>query len=194
MAPGRQAVLQAPQPLQRLGATPDAPLDDRTLRVFDMGNKIEDWIVDLIKAEGIEIETQVRVEDEKLNVTGYADAVVKYGKEKEVLEIKSKHSRAFWYMNKKGEGANRQHMYQVWLYLHLLKIDQGSIIYVSKDDSAILQYAVSRKDKQLEKEVMDILNTLNRCWKDKVYPPLPGSKSWQAKYCNFHKQCLAHGA
>jgi len=177
--------------LGRLGKQPDVPLDDRTLRVFDMGNKIEDWIVDLIKAENIDIETQVRIEDEELNISGYADAVIKHKKEQEVLEIKSKHSRAFWYMDKKGEGAQRHHMYQVWLYLYVLKIEQGSIIYISKDDSSILQYSVRRDDEQLKTEVMDILDMLNRCWKEKILPPLPDSKSWQAKYCSFHKQCLA---
>ena len=180
--------------LQRLGKEPDEPLDDRTLRVFDMGNKIESWVVDLIKAQEVEIETQVRVEDAELNITGYADAVIEVKGKKEVLEIKSKHSRAFWWMDKKKEGTMRQHQYQLWIYLYLLKIDRGSIIYVSKDDLSILQYLVFRNDKQLEKEVMEIINSLNRAWKkqDPSLLPLPEKGSWQAKYCRYHKQCLKY--
>lgn len=177
--------------LNRLGKAPDSPLDDRTLRIFDMGNKIEDWIVNLIKLQGIDVETQVRVEDKKLNLTGYADAVIKYKNEREVLEIKSKHSKAFWWMDKKGQGAQRHHMYQLWLYLYILKIDRGVIVYVSKDDSAILQYVVFRNDATLKKEVMNILDTLNNCWEKKILPPLPERGSWEEKYCGHHKQCIA---
>lgn len=179
--------------LKRQGKLPDMPLDDRTLRVFDMGNKIEDWIVDLIDSqEDIKVETQVRIEDLDLNVSGYADLVVKYKGEKEVLEVKSKNSKAFWWMDKKKQGAQRHHMQQLWMYLYVLNIDKGRIIYVSKDDSAILEYPVFLNDASLKKEVMDQLELLNKAWKaqDITLLPLPEKGSWEEKYCSFHHQCV----
>ena len=178
--------------LQRQGKLPDKPLDDRTLRVFSMGNKIEDWIVDLIKAQNTKVETQVRIEDKKLGISGYADLVLEHEGIKEVVEVKSKHSRSFWWMNKKGEGAQRHHQYQLWLYLYVLGIEHGEIIYVSKDDLSILQYPVLLSDKSLKKEVMEQLNLLNKAWKAKdiTLLPLPEEKSWQEKFCNYHNQCV----
>ncbi len=177
---------------ERLGVKPDTPLDDRTLRVFDMGNKVERWIIDLIEAHQINMETQVRVEDKKLGVSGYADAVIEYDGEKEVLEIKSKHSRSFWWMDKKGEGAQRQHQYQIWTYLYLLNIAKGSIIYISKDDLAILQYPILLNNKELKKEVMEELRLLNLAWekKDTSVLPLYDEKDWRSKYCRYHTNCL----
>lgn len=181
------------QYLSRLGVKPDEEIDDRTLRVFQMGNHIEEWVVDLIKKqEGYEIETQGRVFDEKLNLSGYYDLKIKNletGKEI-INEIKSKQSRSFWYMDKKGQGAQDSHKMQLWSYLYGTGIEEGRIIYVSKDDMSILEYPVFLKDKVLEEVVLNQLQILNEAWRLKL-PPLPAPKdSWQAKYCSHHKKCL----
>ncbi len=176
--------------LQRLGHKPDKEIDDRTLRIFDIGNKIEDWVVDLLKSQkGVIVETQTRVEDLKLNVSGYSDVIVQYNGEKVLYEIKSKNSRAFTWMDKKGEGANRHHEYQIWMYLKLLGLDKGNIIYISKDDMRVLEYPVMLANKSLEQEVMSWLDTMNKCWEKRELPPLPDKNAWQSKWCNYHKQC-----
>ena len=184
------------QYLQRLGNKPDQEIDDRTLRVFDIGNKLEDWMVNLLKEskeleEGIiKIETQVKVQSSELDLRGRADLVIEKQDLKRVYEIKSKHSKAFWYMDKKGQGAQREHEYQIWTYMYLLGIEQGSIVYISKDDLAILEYPVLLNNEQLKKEVLNYLEQLNYCWENKIMPPLIDAKSWQARYCRYHQQCL----
>jgi len=184
--------------LKRIGAQPDEgkEIDSRTLRVFDMGNKIEDWVVELLKKQNkYKIQTQQRIFNEEYNFSGYDDVEIldKETKEIEIVEIKSKHSRAFWYMDKKGQGAMIHHKMQLWSYLNFReagKINKGKVVYISKDDSAILEYPVFLNDKKLKTQIIDQLEILNESWKEKV-PPLPAPNgSWQAKYCNFHKQCL----
>lgn len=177
--------------LERLGKDPDTTFDERTLRVFDMGKKVEDWLIDLLRKQA-EVEDQVRVEDKELNISGYIDVIVKKGDEKKVYEIKSKNSRAFWYMVKKGEGAMQQHRMQLWTYLYLLKEEEGEIVYVSKDDLEIQQYPVYLEDKELKKETLGIIKKLNEAWekKDGSILPLYPKDDWRAKYCNYHKQCV----
>jgi len=179
--------------LERLGGDPDTKIDFRTLRVFELGNQIEEYIVGKIRArtesEGYKIETQVRIELPEVDVTGYADLAITKDLEQEVWEIKSKNSRAFWYMDK-GEGANEHHKQQVWLYLKALKMARGRIIYLSKDDGTIREYVVRLDDKELEKGIMDQLNILNKCWKEKKLPPVAKTGTWQAKFCNYHLQCM----
>jgi len=178
---------------ERLGIKPDKELTERELRVFDAGRIFEDWIVGLIGGqEGVEVETQTRVEDKELNISGRLDLLLSYQGEKKIYELKSKHSRAFWYMVEKGEGANRQHEYQLWLYLKMMKVKEGSIIYVSKDDLAIQEYPVRLDDKKIEGEVMAELNVLNRAWKfkDATLIPLVPNDSWKARFCRYHSHCL----
>lgn len=50
----------------RLGEWKPPPPNDRELRVFDVGNQMEKWLVDLIKGQG-EVETQIRLYSEKWN-------------------------------------------------------------------------------------------------------------------------------
>jgi hypothetical protein len=179
---------------ERLGIKPDKEFDGRTLRVFDVGKMFENWVMGLITDQvGVKFDTQVRVEDKKLNVSGLADLVLDYQKEKKVYELKTKHSRAFWYMVEKGEGANRHHQYQLWLYLKLLKIKEGSIIYISKDDLTMAEFPVLLSDKKIEAEVMNELDLLNRAWKmkDPTILPLPEKNDWKAKYCRYHSHCLS---
>lgn len=181
--------------LERSGVEPDEDYDARTLRVFSAGTKFEEWILGLAKeslpGSGITLEEQVRIKDEALGVSGYADCVVGLpGGNKLVYEIKSKHSRSFWYMGKMKEGAMKQHKMQVWVYLKVLGIPEGRILYISKDDLSTLEFPVKLDDADVEKLVMDELAMLNEAWSKKLPPPvLFDSKDWRATYCRFHKSC-----
>jgi len=178
---------------ERLGVKPDKEFTDRELRLFDVGQKTENWIIEQLSLNpNVKAESQVRVEDKKLGVSGYADLKIVLNGQTELLEIKSKHSRSFWWMEKQGEGAPRHNQYQLWLYLWLLGIDTGQLIYISKDDMTILQYPVLRKDEQLKKEVMNEIKLLNESWekKDPSILPLYDDKDWRSKWCRYHSHCL----
>ena len=57
---------------ERLGNKPDYEFDSRTLRVFNVGNLMEDWLVGKLKTQEdiVKVETQIKVEDIDLNITG----------------------------------------------------------------------------------------------------------------------------
>lgn len=185
--------------LERLGVEPDEEFDERTLRVFSAGKKFEDWILDLA-LEGlkgspdaqISLIREVPAKLEDWGVSGRADAVVEVSGEKVVYEIKSKHSRAFHWMSKKGEGAMRQHEMQLWVYLKALNIPEGRILYISKDDLCFLEYIVRLDDTVLGQEVALEVELLNRAWALKVPPkPIADPKAWQNTYCRWHKKCVS---
>jgi CRISPR/Cas system-associated exonuclease Cas4 (RecB family) len=178
--------------LERLGVPPDSEFDERTLRVFSCGNKFEDWAVELLKDDAYEFETQTRVENPTWNVSGRVDVIMTHKDTgiRRVVEIKSKHSRAFHWMNKKGEGAMYHHKMQLWLYLKMLAVPTGSILYISKDDMSMLEYPVRVDDAELEAKVMEEINLLNLAWLKKLPPPPPTDpKDWRCTYCRWHKQC-----
>jgi hypothetical protein len=182
--------------LERKGVAPDEEFDNRTLRVFSAGKKWEDWVMDNIKKNtDIEVEQQLDFEVVSHNLTGHCDArITKDGKRK-VLEVKSKNSRAFWYMHKKGEGANLHHKMQLWSYLWGLDEEEGAVLYVEKDTETVLEFPVYRSDSYLEKLVLDELNTLNRALKEGLPPePVRDSTDWRYKYCRWHKQCMSQPA
>lgn len=179
--------------LERAGIPPDEEFDARTLRVFSAGKMFEEWTIALAKSDDkIKYEEQVRVELPEYDVTGYADLVCELNGKKLLYEIKSKNSRAFWYMEKQKEGANHHHQMQTWLYLKALNIQEGRILYIEKDTMTTLEYPIRLNNKELEKEIMNELNILNQAWKQQLPPPVQYTpKDWQSKYCRWHKKCVA---
>jgi len=175
--------------LERMGVEPDEEFDDRTLRVFSVGKLFEEWLVGVLKKTDAKFDTQVPCEMPEYDAFGYADLVVENGS-KIVYEVKSKNSRAFWYMDKKKEGPNRQHAMQLWYYLESLKVDEGRILYLEKDTLTTLEYVIRRDDEDLRKEVIGELELLNRAWKEKVAPPY-AEEGWQKDYCRWHKKCVS---
>lgn len=173
--------------LERMGVEPDEDFDERTLRVFSVGNMFEDWLISLI-GKGHKFETQTRVESKELDISGKIDLLID---DDIVYEVKSKHSKAFWWMTKSG-GAQVQHKMQLWLYLYLLDKPKGHIVYLSKDDLAIQEYIVLRDDEDLKKLVLDELAIMNEAWAQKLPPrPTDDPKHWHNKYCRWHKKCVA---
>lgn len=195
-------------------------IDARTLRVFEMGNQIEDWLMKkLMKNEKWHVYQQIEMFDPELNLSGHLDAYLmekdlrdtgRIIPEEYICECKSKHSKSFWYMDKKGEGAAIHHKMQLHSYMYMMRkyggkivaengsvvaefaprgtlLKKGSILYVSKDDMAFLEYIVNADDPELEKMWKFEIETLNKCWNDKTAPPAPEKGSWQEKYCEFCK-------
>ncbi len=187
----RWATNQTPEKLKELGISLTKEFDERTLRVFHCGNVFEEWIVELLRKQYQNIERQVRILIPELNVSGYADLVVNFDDgSRRIYEVKSKNSKAFWYMTKEGN-ANLHHRMQVWLYLKALNLSFGNIVYISKDDMAIQEYSVRLDEKELEEVVMQELSILNKAWDTKVPPPaITNEKDWRFKYCQTHQVCL----
>ena len=67
------------------------PIEPRILRVFEAGKIFEDFVVKTLLPLHPEAQVGVKVEIE--DVLGYADIVFP----EEVIELKTQHSRAFWY-------------------------------------------------------------------------------------------------
>ena len=177
--------------LERTGEQPDKEFSDRELRIFAVGRYFEEWFISMIKQyDEFKGETQVRVEDKKLGISGYIDLLVTTKEGEKVYEIKTKHSRAFWYMLKDGK-AMRQHEYQTWMYMYLRGVQEGTILYLSKDDLALQEYPVALDDTSIEKEVMEWVNSMQKAWEHQKPQllELPDDKDWVAKYCRWHNKC-----
>ena len=176
------------QYLKRLGVKPDREYDDRMLRVFAVGKMFEDWLVDQIEKKQ-KVERQVRIEWPEYDLSGYADFVANGIPH----EIKTVHSKAFWYMSREG-GPKIQHRMQLWTYLKCLDKPEGRLIYLSKDDLAISEYIVLLSDKEIQETVEEELSILNEAWEKKVAPNPPPEDSWTAKYCRWHSQCITQNS
>lgn len=158
------------------------PPNVRTLRVFAAGKLFHDFVQGFLPPT----EVEVKVEDD--NVMGYADVVG----EETVYDIKSQHSKAFWYSKREGYDIKKEkytNWLQVMLYAKMLGKKFGCLMFVSKDDLCIEEYldVLDNWEDELARE----LDTLNGFW---VEGKLPSAKpraynGKECQYCNYKTKC-----
>lgn len=185
----------------RLGDAEKSELDDRTYRVFKAGQVFEQFVVDTLKSKVSDYEfTQPEtIYMKEHDLSCRPDLIVKHketGKQY-VYELKTVHSDKFWYMEKNGGKPDEHYLMQAWCECLVTGIEDGRLLYVSKDDLCIAEYQVSLHDVALGNAVKNELNILNHCWKTKTLPPRAepikdGKINWKAKYCNYHHLCMGN--
>jgi hypothetical protein len=177
--------------------------DDRTLRVFEMGHIVEQFIVSSIPKDKI-ISTQEKVEWEELNLVGSCDLIVDDGGIPHLLEIKSQNSVAFSWMKKRGGEANPIHVQQISLYYSKLKDKypnlRMSICYVSKDDMRVEQFQIAY-DQKIVDASLSRAKSLKKHWDEGTLPDVEDpviydklkktwTVDWKARYCPCHSECM----
>ena len=164
------------------------PVDVRTLRIFKAASLFHDFVQGLITEH--QSEDKVETED----ILGFADLIT----EDSVIDIKSEHSRSFFWRKKSGYDINKEklpNILQLMTYAKLLNKPKGVLCIISKDDMCIDEY-VFFLDKWQDK-VEEELKTLRYYWsKNELPPPQPrcygekdGKPNECEKYCSFRDKC-----
>ena len=174
----------------RKNEPPTNPPDLRTLRVFKCGHLFHDFVESHLPPHQREVE--IRVDD----IYGFADIVLP----DEVVDVKSQHSKSFWYMEKSDYNIEKEkisNILQVCCYAHLLKKPKFTLMFVSKDDLCIAEYSFFT-DKYVHL-VNEELKALRGWWIAENLPPKQpraygfdkktGISNECGKYCSFRDKC-----
>lgn len=143
------------------------PPDVRTERVFQAGKLFHNFVQDLIIANNPEAQEEVLIET--ADFKGYADLVLP----DEVTDIKSQHSKAFWYRKdltwKELEPKLYPNILQVVFYAVELHKERARLVFISKDDLSIQEYPILTDNYRvkLAKEI----STLRDFWREEKLPP-----------------------
>ena len=166
------------------------PPDERGLRVFKAGQLFHDFV------QGLLPDMQSEVLIECADVKGYADLV----SGNEVIDIKSQHSKSFWWMKKKDCDIKKE-KYSNWLqvlyYARELKKEFGRLVFISKDDLCVAEYVQPLDDYWLT-EIESELFALRTFWLQGSLPepkprcePRKNGTYWECDYCDWKDKCFA---
>ena len=164
------------------------PIDERTQRVFKAGNLFHSFVQDLLIAHHPEAQKEVLVETEDFK--GYADLVLN----EEVIDIKSQHSKAFWYRKdlewKDLEPKLYCNILQVVFYAVNLGKERARLVMVSKDDLCIQEYPIEVK--KWKNALIQETTSLKTYWGQQGLPPaIPRAyEGKECKYCGFMDTCF----
>lgn len=176
------------QYLDRHNEPKSSHVDARTLRVFKVGHVFHEWIQDLILSKYPDAEIEKKVQTKHLK--GFADYVL----DDEVGDIKTVHSKSFWYLKKKGSNIledKKENILQLTTYAILLNKPYIRLVLVSKDDLTIKEYRI-KVTFDLKKKVGHELYQLNKYWREQQLPPAKprAFNGKECKYCNYQEVCL----
>lgn len=124
---------------------PASTISSNVRRIFDNGSHLEDRMASYFKKMGILIGREIRVTCDDPPISGRADFLLTHPEySKVVIELKSINDKGFSSLRGKPK---KDHMLQLQLYLHLMQIDYGIVLYENKNDQQIKAYEVERSDK-----------------------------------------------
>lgn len=172
---------------KRAGEKETNPPDLNSLRRFKAGDLFHQFVQQFLPAH----EVEVRIERD--DILGFADIVT----EDSVIDIKSQHSRAFWYMEKEEIPISEQkysNILQVTTYAYLLGKPNAQLMFISKDDLYVAEYVFP-----VEQWINDIefeLYQLRKYWSLGQLPPAEPrayknkkGEFNECKYCPFLDKC-----
>lgn len=169
------------------------PIDARTERIFKAGDFFHNFVQELIikNIPGASAEVLVETPDFK----GYADLVLS----DEVIDIKSQHSKAFWYRSKLEWKDLEPKLYcnilqvcfyAVWLRKPLEPAKKARLVFISKDDLCIQEYPIDVEGKWTQ-EVIKECEILQTFWKEQKLPKAQprAYDGKECKYCLWLTKC-----
>ena len=110
-------------------------------------------------------------------------------------EIKSQQSRAFWYKKKNDKDPiARAHRFQIAFYMIGLAKDRGTITYISKDDSTIMELDVTLTEED-KAELNERLAFLDNVMETQELPQGKPDEEWEcsSKWCPYYSLCKIMG-
>ena len=89
--------------------------------------------------------TEFKIISQDPPIFGYGDAIIEWGGEELVGEIKTMPSDAFEYFKTKGSGK-KGHLIQLLIYMKILKKARGVLLYENKNNHDMIAFPIEVND------------------------------------------------
>jgi len=161
----------------------------RTRRIFDLGNRAEDFLDEIFDNLGILLDKQIPVKIDSPPVHGFADFLIDWGGPKPV-ECKSINEAGFvWRKNYRK--PKDEHYRQLQFYLEAMDMEEGFVVYICKNDSNMLPLLVKR-DRQFISKILQKYDKIYKVYEDGNLPARPYKEtSEKCQRCDAKAHCWA---
>ncbi|MEM3074846.1 MAG: PD-(D/E)XK nuclease family protein [Candidatus Pacearchaeota archaeon] len=167
-------------------------LDKEVLRIFEAGNNLHELITEILKSEKnpeielLESELPFKQDEGEFTISGRIDNLIltKDNGKKIIIEVKS--------VKFLPNEAKESHIQQLQLYMHNLKVKDGIILYIQKDNLKAKWFNFQYSEGEAE-EIIKRFHGLHHCLKLNIIPPaeakLIKNKNWMCNYCEYKEEC-----
>lgn len=169
--------------------------DGKVLRLFQMGNMVEEQMVIDLKSAGFTLHSQqkaVEFTQDDLKLTGSCDGIIEgllESQQPHLWECKSMGSKGYSKLLKDGyEAYNPSYKAQLHTYMLGLKLKRAFVTVYNKDTSELYQERV-RLDRDYAVEMLrrafDIIGTKKKPDRIQNRPDF-----YSCKWCDYHTECF----
>lgn len=160
------------------------------------GTEAHERIQTLFEKTGLLVESEREIStidsDTLPPIRGYVDLVIKWQGEETVGEIKTTSQESYVSKKAKSQGAG-YHLLQVLIYMKVLELNKGFLLYENKNTQNLLIVPVTWNvaNTKLVDDVMAWMHAVYQAWQDGQKPmrPFRSEKSIVCKTCPFLKHC-----
>ena len=160
------------------------------------GTEAHERIQGLFEKSGILIEAERKVitdsDSDMPPIFGFADLIIKWQGEEAVGEIKTTSQESYVSKKAKGTGAG-YHLLQVLIYMRVLGLNKGFLLYENKNTQNLLIVPVTWNvvNTKLADDTFAWMKVVRQAWEDGQKPkrPFRSEKSVVCKTCPFLEHC-----
>jgi hypothetical protein len=121
----------------------------QTRRIFDLGNRVEDAVGDMLRDIGVLLDSQIPLEiTDPVPIKGYIDFLIDWDGPK-VVECKSINEAGFAFRSAYHKPKD-EHFRQLQFYMYGMDHESGFLLYYSKNNCALLPLLVKRDDEFIQ--------------------------------------------
>ena len=173
---------------------PETPIKGRVLRLFELGNIVEDQLfLDFARA-GFTIsdaQKEVSIYNIDVKLTGHIDGIITgllESNQPHLWECKSMNNKGFQKLKKHGyEAYNPQYKMQIHVYTLLLNLSNIFVVVYNKDTSELYQERIKIKKAWVIEKLQDIFAAITQ-----DHAPdrnCPRCNWYEAAFCGFFQEC-----
>lgn len=139
---------------------------------------------------GIMVEEEKKIISSDPPIFGFADAIIQWGEEQPIVEIKTMKEESFAY--RKHAKPPSYHLMQLIIYMKVLGKKLGILLYENKNTHELHAITVEPTDEYRAwgEYAFDWMRTVRKAWEDKTLPQKPyRSNSKVCKTCPIQRAC-----
>lgn len=169
--------------------------DSSLLRVFEAGNRVHEFVVDVLKSdktpeiELIEAEMPVTLEVDNFVIAGRIDNMIKINEDgkKVLVEVKSTGNLSM------VTEAKREHSMQLQIYMHALQMPYGALLYIEKNTFKSKVFTVNY-DKEFTHVIIERFRKLHNFLVENKLPDpearMVPDMNWMCNWCPYKEPCF----
>jgi hypothetical protein len=171
-------------------------IEGRVLRLFQLGNVLEEQVIIDLKSIGINhhsSQKEVTFTQGDLKLTGHIDGIVEGLVESpgtpHLFEMKTSSDKRFNELKKLGdyEKWDEKYSFQIQAYMVGLKLKRCAAFVYNKNTSEIMMFRIRVRKEETIAKLQMVFDAISGDMPDRIQNR---ADNFECKWCDFHKECF----